>query len=486
MSVRETRPTAWVGVALLVIGCGKKPDVEHVPLTAGDCWTCHSSAWRQSTNPAHEAGEYATTCADCHTKAAWRPAGLPNHDDFFVLKGRHLDTTCAGCHDGTLFHETPTSCVGCHLADYESTTSPNHSELGLSLECQSCHDEFGWQTDALGDHDEFPLVGKHAFVPCADCHTNGYDDDPPETCDGCHMTAYEATTAPDHQAVGISTQCQGCHTPWGWTPADGFDHGGFELLGKHTSVPCSDCHTDGYEVSPPQTCLGCHLPAYEATEQPDHEAAGIGTTCETCHTAHGWSPAELGDHDDYWPLEGKHEGAACAGCHEAGVYTGTPTICQDCHTPDWEASMQPNHQTTQLPKTCIDCHTPAGWSPAALPDHDAITQGCVGCHQGDWDGSVNPNHDGAGIGTDCETCHVTTTWDTLEFPGHDSISKGNHKNYGCADCHVTTQWAQYTCIDCHDGEHTLSKMNAKHKEEGGYASTLAAAATPDQGCNECH
>ena len=60
---------------------------------------------------------------------------------------------------------------------------------------------------------------------------------------------------------------------------------------------------------------------------------------------------------------------ACIQCHTKG-YTGTSTVCVDCHLAKFNATTKPNHKTLALSTACATCHTTApGWAPASFPNH---------------------------------------------------------------------------------------------------------------------
>jgi len=69
--------------------------------TPRDCYSCHQADYAGTTNPNHTAASFPTTCASCHTTAAWSPASF-DHDGLYfrIYSGRHQGawTTCADCH----------------------------------------------------------------------------------------------------------------------------------------------------------------------------------------------------------------------------------------------------------------------------------------------------------------------------------------------------------------------------------------------------
>ena len=47
-------------------------------------------------------------------------------DSVFPLTGAHATVPCAQCHTNNNYTTLPTACYGCHQADYNGTTNPNH------------------------------------------------------------------------------------------------------------------------------------------------------------------------------------------------------------------------------------------------------------------------------------------------------------------------------------------------------------------------
>ncbi|MCA9514438.1 MAG: hypothetical protein KC635_05810, partial [Myxococcales bacterium] len=186
-------------------------------------------------------------------------------------------------------------------------------------------------------------------------------------------------------------------------------------------------------------CVGCHLGDYQ-TAEPDHVERGFDTNCVTCHTVAAWKPATF-DHDQFWPLTGKHLTATCESCHVGGVYAGTPRDCEGCHRTDYDATTRPAHASVGIPANCTQCHDTDDWHTSTFPQHDRL------------------------------------------FP----ITSGRHRNFGCADCHADAgDYSVFTCTGCHTGEHEISRMNRKHQGEvSGYQSTLDQYGV-ERGCYHCH
>jgi len=439
-----------------------------------ECVGCHVADYQGTTDPDHEASGYPTSCAVCHTAAAWRPADFRDHDLYWPLEGRHLEAACEACHADDRYQGTPRDCEGCHLADYDATTAPDHADAGLPTACAGCHSPEGWSPAGFDVHDDFwPLEGRHAETGCAECHADGVYAGTPTTCDDCHHVDFVAAEEPDHEDLGYPIACDLCHTPTGWESS--FDHDvTWPLTGEHLSAECADCHVDGVYTDTPKTCDGCHLADYDATTAPPHAASELGHDCESCHQTTGWTPASL-DHDLFWALEGKHTEAGCADCHEGGLYDGTATLCDGCHAADYDATLAPPHAASELGRDCDSCHTPSGWAPAELNHglfwalegahteascadchvdgvYEGTARACLGCHEEDYDQSEEPPHLASGYPTDCERCHDSAAWtpNTFDHASHWPLL-GAHATTTCGECHPGGQFddTPELCVACH-------------------------------------
>ncbi|MEP6795247.1 MAG: hypothetical protein ABJB16_13035 [Saprospiraceae bacterium] len=407
--------------------------------TPSTCAGCHLQDYNQSTNPSHSTLHLSTDCATCHSENIWSPSSF-NHDNVYVLHGAHtvIANQCASCHQNGV-DNTPTTCVGCHLQDFNQTTDPSHAVLQFSTDCVTCHSENAW-APATFDHDEkyFPIYsGKHKGVwnQCVDCHTTpgNYVE---YTCVTCHANP---ETNNKHNGISgyvyNSTACLACH-PNG-DALGGFDHNttSFPLTGAHTTVNCLQCHSNGYAGTPTE-CVACHNVDFNQSTNPNHAALGLSTNCVTCHTtAPGWNPATFNNHNDFYVLSGAHAliASQCVTCHN-GDYNNTPNTCVGCHQVDYNQTNNPNHQAAQFPTTCTTCHSQNAWTPA------------------------NWNHD------------------NLYFP----IYSGKHKNKWdqCIDCHSNaSNYATFTCITCHQ----QSQTNQQHNGVNGYqyVSTACLTCHPD-------
>ena len=466
--------------------------------TPNTCAGCHIDNYNATTNPNHQTAGYSTECATCHSQAAWQPANFDHNLTNFPLTGAHTTVECASCHING-YAGTSTLCVDCHTADFNQTTNPNHTAIGISNDCASCHTtEPGWSPATFDVHNDYYVIeGAHtAFAnDCATCHNGDYANTP-NTCGGCHIDNYNATTNPNHQPAGYSTECASCHSQTAWQPAN-FDHDltNFPLTGAHTTVECASCHINGY-AGTSTLCVDCHTTDFNQTTNPNHAAFGISNDCATCHTTEpGWNPATFDVHNDYYVIEGAHTAFAndCATCHH-GDYANTPNTCAGCHIDNYNATTNPNHQPAGYSTDCASCHSQAAWQPANF-DHDltnfpltgahttvecaschingyaGTSTLCVDCHTTDFNQTTNPNHAAFGISNDCASCHTTEPgWSPATFDVHNDyyVIEGAHTAIAndCAACHngdyVNTP---NTCSGCHIDNYNAT-TNPNHQTAG--------------------
>jgi len=174
------------------------------------------------------------------------------------MSGDHAAAGGAASRLNGNYTNTPTTCVGCHLSDYNQTTNPNHAAAQFPTTCQNCHTETAWRTTRV-DHARtaFPLRGKHAAVECAKCHVKPAALVKPrsDTCVACHTDPHRGVFKQD---------CGSCHTESSFQKGT-FDHGAtrFALADKHAGL----------------ACVACHKTARPAA----NDFRGLKTSCESCH-----------------------------------------------------------------------------------------------------------------------------------------------------------------------------------------------------------
>jgi hypothetical protein len=261
--------------------------------TPNTCFGCHEDDYNQTTNPDHAEASFPTTCNDCHTETAWIPANF-DHDIFYPLTGAHevIENDCALCHIGGNYSNTPNTCEGCHITDYNESINPDHSNLAIPTDCDMCHStDPDWMPATFPIHNNYwELNGAHAAISndCAVCHAGDYNNTP-NTCFGCHADDYNQTNDPDHADVGFPTTCENCHTENAWVPSNwNHDQLYFPIYsGRHEGEwnDCIDCHIGGNFNS--FSCIDCHEHDDPVDLADEHdEVPGYIYSSPACYSCH--------------------------------------------------------------------------------------------------------------------------------------------------------------------------------------------------------
>jgi nitrate/TMAO reductase-like tetraheme cytochrome c subunit len=445
-----------------------------------DCVSCHLTKFNATTVPNHLTAKYPTDCRICHSSTAWVPSPF-NHTTgtTFPLTGAHATVACASCHTNGYTGGTPTDCAGCHLPKFNVTTNPNHTAAKFSTDCKTCHTSVKW-TPATFNHNTattFQLSGNHIGVSCISCHNKGYAGISSD-CVSCHLTKFNATLTPNHITAKYPTDCKICHTSTGWIPSK-FNHTtgtSFPLIGAHTTVACTSCHTNGYAGGTPTDCASCHLTKFNATTNPGHAAARFSTDCKACHTSTAWTPTSFNHNTSTtFPLSDGHIGVSCISCHTKG-YTGISTDCVSCHLDKYNATTSPNHVVAKYTTDCKLCHTVTAWKNSTF-NHNAsefpltgahssvacatchvngytgTSAACVSCHQTKYNATTNPSHTAAKFSTDCKACHTSTAWIPSTYDHNTSTNftlTGSHIGISCISCHAKGyKGISADCVSCH-------------------------------------
>lgn len=482
--------------------------------TADECASCHLDVHR---------GQLGDACETCHNTQDFHLLNgqLIHAQTTFPLTGSHLQVTCESCHtedpDG-LFAPLNTDCLACHAPEYQTASSIDHVAAGFSTDCEQCHSTLAFSSAGGFDHaaasDGFALVGTHAELECAACHTvpgfepifeaAGQND-----CFACHQSDYERTVSIDHVAAGFPTDCLQCHGVTTWENAT-FEHAavadGFALVGAHAPLPCSSCHVGqdfdvAFDPDGQNDCFACHAQDHE------EEHPAFPTDCLQCHTATTWDDADFNHAvvSEGFQLVGAHVSIECSACHigpdfepifdadgqndcfachaeeHEDEHPTFPTNCLECHTVDTWDSADFDHNTTtdfdlvgaHVSLPCSSCHVG--------PDFDLVhtptgQNDCVACHMEDTE-DEHP-----GFPSDCLQCHTVDTWDGADFnhAPYFPIYSGRHAGEwaNCQTCHTQPgNYAVFTCLTCH--EHSRPEMDDEHDEVGGYVYESNA-------CLSCH
>ncbi len=252
------------------------------------CALCHTDVHNMSVG---------NDCARCHNSSSWLVDYIPelHEQNGFPLTGVHTRLSCVDCHksETTLrWNRIGNECVSCHRSVYETSTLPNHVQLGFSTDCTECHEPIsnGWGSPNF--HYFFPLTLGHNVKDCKQCHkTNDYKTTSSE-CISCHLENYNNAISPNHKVLGFGTNCFDCHTTeLGWVATKYPQHDGqyFQInSGNHEGQwsACTDCHTtvNNYKAF---SCVICHEHSNQADLAKKHENENNYTfdsnACYKCH-----------------------------------------------------------------------------------------------------------------------------------------------------------------------------------------------------------
>lgn len=308
---------------------------------------------------------------------------------------------------------------------------------------------------------------------CTKCHRAFEASAQPALCLDCHDDVAADRTARSgfhgRSSAAVSGDCRSCHPehrgrdgPLVVLDRASFAHDATDapLRGAHATVACGACHLDGKKWREAKTeCADCHGKA-------DPHEGKMGSKCADCHDERTWKSARFDHSRTKFSLEGKHERVACATCHPAERWAGTPKECVACHT------VQDVHRGS-MGSDCASCHDTSDWKKSRF-DHDktkfaltgkhrsasceschtggsfetALATDCLSCHR------TEDVHEGK-HGPRCQSCHGTTAWKPASFD-HDRKTefplRGAHEKAACEACHTAPPHEKKldrSCISCH-------------------------------------
>ena len=234
------------------------------------CVDCHRS------DDDHQ-GRNGTDCGSCHAPSRWDDSRFDHADTGFHLVEAHADLNCTSCHKAETAADVETTCSGCHALD------DSHGGQ-MRAECSACHTQTAWHASVAFDHDlsSFPLTGLHATVACGACHSSNRFLDAETECTSCHVED-------DVHEGSLGADCGSCHTSndWSGTVFDHDTHTDFPLIGGHSGLACTDCHSseEANASDVPGTCRGCH-----STD--DVHDGEFGNDCGQCHNPFSFREVE--------------------------------------------------------------------------------------------------------------------------------------------------------------------------------------------------
>jgi len=499
--------------------CHKGGATSQFQTMSTDCYSCHAADFKSASNPNHSSGGFSTNCTLCHSTDTWLNANFDHASVGFPLTGGHAvpPRQCSDCHINNDFSLSSTTCVSCHLKDYQGAANPNHVAAGFAQTCAQCHNTTSW-SNASFNHNltNFPLTGMHTVPPrqCVDCHVANNYSLTTNACVSCHLKDYQGTTNPNHVTSNFPQGCGQCHNTSSWLNAT-FNHNstGFQLTGSHTVPPrqCTDCHVNNNYNLTSTSCYSCHQKDYTNAVSPvNHLAAGLPTSCETCHDTMQWSDGTFNHNSTGFQLTGAHTvpPRVCTDCHINNNYSLNSTLCYTCHQKDYAGTTNPAHQTAGFPTTCELCHDTTVWTDSTFnhnnttfpltgshtvpprqctdchvnANYTTLPTTCVGCHQTDYNNTTNPGHAAQPqyFPTSCQTCHNTTAWTNATF-NHTQYTQFPTSHGGaanvCATCHTNSNnYAVVQCTGCHGNN---NPNNFQHPNVSGYVYNSI-------NCYQCH
>jgi len=108
------------------------------------CIACHRTTYDTTSNPAHGAAGFPTTCADCHTTTKWLGATFDHDAKFFPIRsGVHNGkwAACTDCHVNPASYAV-FSCFSCHKHNQTDMDSKHRDISGYAYDsnkCYGCH-----------------------------------------------------------------------------------------------------------------------------------------------------------------------------------------------------------------------------------------------------------------------------------------------------------------------------------------------------------
>ena len=312
--------------------------------------TCHADQLHRGT--------LGNDCLRCHQGASFAARAFDHSEDTkWPLVGNHRDVACESCHprrDFAANRGLGSRCVSCHAKD-----DVHGGSLGKN--CQTCHDPSGQTSFDHGDpmKSDWPLVGAHAKVRCADCHPSVRFKPVRRDCAGCHPE-------PDVHRGQLGTRCADCHVEERWSKVKtGHDLMRPPLGGAHEQVACARCHMGGRQLGGTgELCVSCH-------QKDDTHHGSLGPRCGECHSQRTFAGARFVHARVGCDLVGVHRMLPCVDCHVGGNQLALAPTCASCHRKDavrgataYAASggSATAHAGFQ---TCANCHNGNYFGPRA-------------------------------------------------------------------------------------------------------------------------
>jgi hypothetical protein len=371
-----------------------------------NCISCHTDFHQGTLN---------SNCVNCHNTEKFRPAVSFDHNNAsFKLTGAHKVTDCVKCHTIENRNEKKfqkfkgiafATCSSCHK-------DVHNGKFGVN--CQGCHNtnSFNQINQSTFDHNKtnFPLIGKHNFASCNDCHKERITDKVRhEKCSDCHT---------DYHRGEFLSDCSSCHNENGFSPSlftiDRHNQSVFKLTGAHLAVPCMNCHLKDeqwYFKNVGKECIDCHKNVHGQEITFDYMG---NNNCSGCHNTENWNTISFEHNRTGFKLLGKHADLSCGSCHYKQLggskefrFASLGNNCEVCHQDIHYGQFVHNEFSN-----CERCHSFDNWKPVKF-DHNRARFSLEGAH----------------AKLECFRCHK-------QVVENDKIYiKYKLENFKCADCH---------------------------------------------------
>lgn len=235
-------------------------------------------------------------CDQCHKTGTWLPINSSmqfNHQEtFFPLTGQHIGVDCIQCHNGSTIQErhnfsnVKDECQSCHM-------DIHFGSFGFS--CDDCHSTTSWTFNNLWrGHDltYFPLVGRHKFLSCDQCHISSPETLINSDCFTCHADEYfSALSAGDHPQ---NTSCEYCHNTQDFSVLDMGRHDAlfFPINSGDHKGEWTTCSAECHYVPTDYSIFNCGLNGicheHEQNEMDDEHSGNNNykyesNACFSCH-----------------------------------------------------------------------------------------------------------------------------------------------------------------------------------------------------------
>ena len=436
-------------------GGGKNMIVNHIPIGALDCSTCHSytsfvlGSAAAAATPTHTAVT-GTACATCHN-AGLGYVGISGGTPVVTKPTSHIPTSaaCNTCHTSltapggfttwTMSHAGITAgCATCHASGRSFTNNGGtplvtlntsiHVPIGTTA-CETCHSSSATTVGSFSTAWTMGITGHTAVLGatplCATCHgTSGAVYTGVKIIDSAHIPS----------AYYPAEDCGVCHTA---STTGNYSLGGFNLLvgaglPMHTNIltGCAPCHNN--------------VIAKGTASFVGHIAIG-STDCSNCHT-----PSNTSTYTTFLGATAGHTAPSApgqclnSGCHVAGgagkVYTNPPHIpvpgiqCDVCHTTSYASLSFLAYDSTRIHAAVT------GFACATCHNGSYTSQGTTGAETTTFISNHIPTLIiGAAVSTvsTCNTCHSgTTNWTTMtSTTAIHNGAQGGGPVY-CVTCHL--------------------------------------------------